>query len=70
MPDDEHGNPLTQFLRKDCQIKVGFSAAKTMVQFSKTEQTLKEIENYSLEILAVLKVSWTDTGTETLNGLN
>ncbi|KAK2704823.1 hypothetical protein QYM36_017017 [Artemia franciscana] len=37
-----------------------------MVQLSKTEQVVNEMDNYGLDILALSEVRWTGAGSQTL----
>ncbi|KAK2718178.1 hypothetical protein QYM36_005481 [Artemia franciscana] len=39
---------------------------RTMVQLSKTEQVVNEMDNYGLDILALSEVRWTGAGSQTL----
>ena len=50
--------PRTRFLKTNCEIKLGFWNVRTMVQLSKTEQVVNEMDNYGLDILALSEVRW------------
>ena len=48
------------------QLKLGFRKAKTMGQISKTEQILKEVIQYNIDVTAISETRWLGSGMEPL----
>ena len=51
--------PRKRFLTAKKKLKVGFWNVRTMSQLSKTEQVIKRMIQYKIDILALSEVRWT-----------
>lgn len=63
-PDNDHHMPPEPILTAKKHIKIGFSNVRTMNQISKTEQVIKEMRQYLIDILVLTEIRWTGNGLE------
>jgi len=59
--------PWTRLLTTKQPTKIGSWNVRTMSQLSKTEQVLRKMKQYNIDILALSRISWKGVGQETLD---